>query len=174
MGKDLLLQCLMEGTRAYYVLKERKKKASVRKPSLYCISLGFILAVVKGKPVHSPVLLDFLSGGKGKSLPLVNPSTRWQGEMRRELWSPRGELGRCLPEVQGSFMNTTLLNDPAGILGSAYRLALTFLQKRNSQAFVQCWVHLTMTAYSLQPGCSLQPWFQGREQTCPRVMVGNE
>lgn len=26
MGKDLLLQCLMEGTRAYYVLKEGVKK----------------------------------------------------------------------------------------------------------------------------------------------------
>lgn len=156
MGKDLLLQCLMEGTRAYYVLKERKKKASVRKPSLYCISLGFILAVVKGKPVRSPVLLDFLSGGKGKSLPLVNPSTRWQGEMRRELWSPRGELGRCLPEVQGSFMNTTLLNDPAGILGSAYRCWLWPSSRREIPRLLhsaECtlpWLHI---AYSQAVHC---------------------
>lgn len=51
MDKDLLLQCLMEGTRAYYVLKERKekKKASGREPSVHCIPVGFILAVVKGK-----------------------------------------------------------------------------------------------------------------------------
>lgn len=52
MDKDLLLQCLMEGTRAYFVLKERKekkKKASGRKPSVHCIPVGFILAGLKGK-----------------------------------------------------------------------------------------------------------------------------